>query len=73
MKYLPGVLVALVLLFLGGQLSRASAEDSAPNADQPYGVKHLREVFNRRITLRGFVLSDHRDQFEAACSAWLAA
>ena len=43
------------------------------NADQPYGVKHLREVFNRRITLRGFVLSDHRDQFEAANQALLAA
>ena len=38
MKNLPGVLVALVSLFLGGQLSRASAEDSAPNTEAPYGL-----------------------------------
>lgn len=39
------------------------------NAGEPYGLKNLREVFNRRITLRGFVLSDHRDQFAAATQA----
>lgn len=39
------------------------------NAGEPYGMKNLREVFNRRITLRGFVLSDHRDQFDAATRA----
>ena len=38
MKNLPGVLVALVSLFLGGQLSGASAEDSAPNTEAPYGL-----------------------------------
>ncbi len=30
------------------------------NAIEPYGVKNLRELFNHRITLRGFVLSDHK-------------
>ncbi len=43
------------------------------NATEPYGVKNLREVFNRRITLRGFVLSDHRDQFERATQALVQA
>jgi NADPH-dependent curcumin reductase CurA len=43
------------------------------NATEPYGVKNLREVFNRRITLRGFVLSDHRDQFDTATRALLDA
>lgn len=31
------------------------------NATEPYGVKNLREVFNQRLTMRGFVLSDHKD------------
>lgn len=39
------------------------------NATEPYGVKHLREVFNRRVTLRGFVLSDHKDLWPAATEA----
>lgn len=43
------------------------------NATEPYGVKNLREVFNRRITLRGFVLSDHKDQWPRATEALLAA
>jgi len=30
-------------------------------------------VFNRRITLRGFVLSDHRDQFATATQALVEA
>ena len=43
------------------------------NATEPYGVKNLREVFNRRITLRGFVLSDHKDQWPKATEALIAA
>lgn len=43
------------------------------NATEPYGVKNLREVFNRRITLRGFVLSDHKDQWAKATEALIAA
>lgn len=43
------------------------------NAAEPYGVKNLREVFNRRITLRGFVLSDHKDQFATATQALIDA
>jgi NADPH-dependent curcumin reductase CurA len=43
------------------------------NATAPYGVTNLREFFNRRLTLRGFVLSDHRDQFAAATQALLDA
>lgn len=43
------------------------------NATEPYGVKNLREVFNRRITLRGFVLSDHKDQWGKATEALVAA
>jgi|HigsolmetaGSP12D_1036236.scaffolds.fasta_scaffold01066_2 Putative NADP-dependent oxidoreductases len=36
------------------------------NAVEPYGVKHYREFFNHRVTLRGFVLSDHKDLWPAA-------
>lgn len=36
------------------------------NATEPYGVKHYRELFNHRVTLRGFVLSDHKDLWPAA-------
>lgn len=36
------------------------------NASEPYGVRNLREVFNKRLTIRGFVLSDHRDVWDAA-------
>lgn len=43
------------------------------NATEPYGLRNLREVFNRRITLRGFVLSDHKDLWPQASEALLAA
>jgi NADPH-dependent curcumin reductase CurA len=43
------------------------------NATEPYGVKNLRELFNHRVTLRGFVLSDHQDQWPAATAALLSA
>ncbi|CAM5185280.1 NADPH-dependent curcumin reductase [Castellaniella defragrans] len=36
------------------------------NSIQPYGVRNLREIFNQRVTLRGFVLSDHKDLWPAA-------
>lgn len=36
------------------------------NATEPYGIKNYRELFNRRVTLRGFVLSDHKDLWPAA-------
>ncbi|WJS06217.1 NADP-dependent oxidoreductase [Roseibium aggregatum] len=36
------------------------------NATKPYGVTNLREVFNKRLTIRGFVISDHRDVFAKA-------
>lgn len=39
------------------------------NATQPYGVKNLREIFNRRVTMRGFVLSDHRNLWPEATRA----
>lgn len=43
------------------------------NATEPYGVRNLREVFNHRITLRGFVLSDHKDLWPEATAALAAA
>ena len=36
------------------------------NATAPYGVHNLREIFNHRVTMRGFVISDHRDLWPAA-------
>lgn len=42
------------------------------NRTEPYGVRNLREVFNRRITLRGFVISDHAARFAQAQSELLA-
>jgi NADPH-dependent curcumin reductase CurA len=36
------------------------------NAIEPYGVRNLREIFNHRVTMRGFVISDHRDLWPAA-------
>lgn len=39
------------------------------NATEPYGVKHLREIFNRRVTMRGFVLSDHKALWPEATRA----
>ncbi|QHJ01693.1 zinc-binding dehydrogenase [Xylophilus rhododendri] len=39
------------------------------NATEPYGMKNLREVFNRRVTIRGFVLSDHKDLWPQASAA----
>ena len=36
------------------------------NAVESYGVRNLREIFNRRVTMRGFVISDHRDLWPAA-------
>jgi NADPH-dependent curcumin reductase CurA len=36
------------------------------NATTPYGVHNLREIFNHRVTMRGFVISDHRDLWPAA-------
>jgi len=39
------------------------------NATEPYGVKNLREIFNRRVTMRGFVLSDHKALWPEATRA----
>jgi NADPH-dependent curcumin reductase len=36
------------------------------NALESYGVRNLREIFNHRVTMRGFVISDHRDLWPAA-------
>jgi len=36
------------------------------NATESYGVHNLREIFNHRVTMRGFVISDHRDLWPAA-------
>jgi len=36
------------------------------SAIRPYGVHNLREIFNHRVTMRGFVISDHRDLWPAA-------
>lgn len=36
------------------------------NATEPYGVRNLREIFNHRVTMRGFVLSDHKDLWPQA-------
>lgn len=43
------------------------------NETQPYGVKNMREMFNRRIALRGFVLTDHKDRWPEASTALAAA
>lgn len=42
------------------------------NALDPYGVRNLRQVFNRRITMRGFVLTDHASAFGRAQAALVA-
>ena len=39
------------------------------NATEPYGMKNMREVFNHRIAIRGFVLSDHKDLWPEATRA----
>ncbi|MBC7728895.1 MAG: NADP-dependent oxidoreductase [Microbacteriaceae bacterium] len=39
------------------------------NATEPYGLKNLREIFNKRVTLRGFVLSDHKNLWPEATRA----
>ena len=36
------------------------------NATDLYGIKNYREFFNKRVSLRGFVLSDHRDLWPTA-------
>lgn len=36
------------------------------NAAEPYGMKNFREVFNKRLTIRGFVLSDHKELWPRA-------
>jgi hypothetical protein len=36
------------------------------NATESYGVRNLREIFNHRVTMRGFLLSDHRDLWPVA-------
>ncbi|MGA0572260.1 NADP-dependent oxidoreductase [Variovorax sp. VNK109] len=43
------------------------------NETEPYRVKNLREIFNRRVTMRGFVLSDHRDLWPEATRELIAA
>jgi len=36
------------------------------NAVQPYGLTNYREFFNKRASLRGFLLSDHKDLWPTA-------
>jgi NADPH-dependent curcumin reductase CurA len=43
------------------------------NATEPYGIKNYREFFNKRVTMRGFVLSDHRDLWPTATAEIQAA
>ena len=43
------------------------------NATEPYGVRNLREIFNHRVNVRGFVLSDHRDLWPAAAGELMQA
>lgn len=43
------------------------------NETEPHRLKNLRELFNHRVTLRGFVLSDHKDQWPRATEALIAA
>ncbi len=43
------------------------------NATEPYRLQNLREVFNRRVTVRGFVLSDHKDLWPQATAGLAAA
>ncbi len=43
------------------------------NATEPYGVRNLREIFNHRVNVRGFVLSDHRDLWPAAAEELMQA
>lgn len=43
------------------------------NRIDPYGMKNLREVFNKRLMIRGFVISDHRDVWFKATEALVSA
>ena len=56
---------ALPLMRLNGRIPLCGLV-SQYNETEPYGVKNMREVFNKRLTIRGFVISDHRDLFGKA-------
>jgi len=56
---------ALPLMRLTGRIPLCGLV-SQYNETEPYGVKNMREVFNKRLTIRGFVISDHRDLFDKA-------
>jgi NADPH-dependent curcumin reductase CurA len=43
------------------------------NRLDPYRVKNLREVFNKRLTMRGFVISDHKDLWPQATEVIVSA
>jgi NADPH-dependent curcumin reductase CurA len=60
------VLDAVLPLLKNGARIPLCGMVSQYNAIKPYGVHNLRELFNHRVTLRGFVLSDHRDLWPAA-------
>ena len=60
------VLEAVLPLLKNGARIPLCGMVSQYNAVKPYGVHNLRELFNHRVTLRGFVLSDHRDLWPAA-------
>jgi len=45
------------------------------NADEPYGLKGMRQLLMHRVTAYGFVIADHRDYWPTALaelSAWYA-
>lgn len=56
---------ALLLMRQNGRIPLCGLV-SQYNATEPYGVRNMREVFNKRLTIRGFVISDHRDVWDAA-------
>lgn len=56
---------ALPLMRLRGRIPLCGLV-SQYNATEPYGVRNMREVFNKRLTIRGFVLSDHKDLWPQA-------
>ncbi len=60
------VLDAVLPLLANGARIPMCGVVSQYNATEPYGVRNLREIFNHRASVRGFVLSDHRELWPAA-------
>lgn len=67
---------ALDAMAIGGRIAKCGAASGYDTPTAPPGPRNLHHFFGKRLTMRGFLVSDHharRPEFERRMRGWLAA